>query len=320
MSAGKAGIVDYTSLGRTGLRVSVMGLGCGGHSRLGQSYGNTEQQSAEVVRRALDLGVNFFDTAEAYGTEEILGKGLQGSRRDQVVISTKRSMWGDDGLKAEAIAPALEESLRRLGTDYVDVYHLHGLSAQHYDQAADELVPELMRLRDQGKLRFIGLTEAFASDPGHEMFGRALRDDCWDVIMVGFNILNQSARERVLAATQEKNIGVLIMFAVRKALSGREALREVLADLRDRGRVDPELVRDERALDFVLHEGGATSLQDAAYRFCRYERGVHVVLSGTGKVAHLEANAESLSRPPLPPEAVEQLRQMFAGVDDVSGN
>lgn len=312
--------MDYTTLGRTGIRVSVMGLGCGGHSRLGQSYGNTEEQSVEVARRALDLGVNFFDTAEAYGTEEILGKGLLGTPREKVIISTKRSMWGDDGLRAEGVAPALEASLRRLGTDYVDVYHLHGLARQHYDRAVDELMPELIRLRDEGKLRSIGVTEVFNSDPGHEMLSRAVQDDFWDVIMVGFNILNQSARERVLAATQEKNIGVLIMFAVRRALSDRTALAEALADLRERGRVDGKLVGDETALDFLVHRGGATSLQDAAYRFCRYEPGVRVVLSGTGKVEHLEANAESLRRPPLPAEDVERLQQMFAGVDDVSGN
>jgi aryl-alcohol dehydrogenase-like predicted oxidoreductase len=312
--------MDYTTLGRSGIRVSVMGLGCGGHSRLGQSYGNTEEQSVEVVRRAVDLGANFFDTAEAYGTEEILGRGLRGEPRGDVVISTKRSMWGDDGLRAEGVAPALEASLRRLGTDYVDVYHLHGLSAQHYDRAVEELVPELMRLRDEGKIRSIGVTEVFSSDPGHEMLSRAVRDDCWEVIMVGHNILNQSARERVLAATQEKSIGVLIMFAVRRALSDGTALAEVLADLRDRGRVDPKLVGDETALDFLIREGGATSVQDAAYRFCRYEPGVHVVLSGTGKVEHLKANAESLRRPPLPEADVERLRRMFAGVDDVSGN
>jgi aryl-alcohol dehydrogenase-like predicted oxidoreductase len=118
----------------------------------------------------------------------------------------------------------------------------------------------------------------------------------------------------------EKNIGVLIMFAVRRALSDRKALGEALGELRDRGRVDPKLIGDETALDFLVHERGATSLQDAAYRFCRYEPGVHIVLSGTGKVEHLEANAESLIRPPLPAEDVARLRRMFAGVDDVSGN
>ena len=312
--------MDYTTLGRTGLRVSVMGLGCGGHSRLGQSYGSTEEQSVAVVRRALDLGVNFFDTAEGYGTEEIVGKGLWGERREDVVISTKKSMWGEEPVAASDVGPALEASLRRLKTEYVDVYHLHGLGAGQYDHAAGELVPELLRLREQGKLRFVGVTEAFASDPGHEMFQRAMQDDWWDVVMVGFNLLNQSARKRVFAKTMEKDIGVLIMFAVRRALSDRAALEEVLRDLRARGAVDPELVKDERALDFLVREGGAESLTEAAYRFCRYEPGVHVVLSGTGKVDHVERNASALARPALREGDAARVRQMFARVDDVSGN
>jgi len=314
--------VDDTVLGRTGLRVSVMGLGGGGHSRLGQSYGNTEEQSVAVVRRALDLGVTFFDSAEAYGTEGILGKGLAGARREEIVISTKKSTWhdGEGPLPASELARGLEASLRRLQTDYVDVYHLHGLPAEQYERAVSELVPELVRLRDQGKLRFIGVTEAFASDPGHEMLQRAVQDDCWDVVMVGFNLLNQSARERVLAKTIEKDIGVLIMFAVRRALSDPAALKEVLLDLRSRGLVDPDLVGEEQALDFLLREGGAESLPEAAYRFCRYEPGVHVVLSGTGKLDHLDRNAASLARPPLPEEDVARLKLMFQRVDDVSGN
>lgn len=313
--------MDYTTLGRTGLRVSVMGLGAGGHSRLGQSYGSTEAESEEVVRRALDLGVNFFDTAEAYGTEEILGRGLQSVARDEVVISTKKSMWGEAAPpKANDIAPALEASLRRLGTDYVDVYHLHGLARERYDYAIEELVPELQRLREQGKIRFLGVTEAFASDPGHEMLQRAVQDDCWEVTMVGFNLLNQSARARVFTATRQKDIGVLIMFAVRRALSRPEVLAEVMARLRERAKLGSDLPAESDSLDFLVHEGGAESLQDAAYRFCRYEPGVHVVLSGTGKVAHLEANAASLNRPPLPEADVERLKELFAAVDDVSGN
>jgi len=297
-----------------------MGLGGGGHSRLGQSYGNTEEQSIAVVRRALDLGLNFFDTAEGYGTEEIIGKGLSGADRGQVVISTKKSMWGERPVEAVEIAPALEASLQRLKTDYVDVYHLHGVSADQYGRAAKELVPELMRLRDQGKLRFIGITEAFSSDPGHKMLSRAVKSDWWDVVMVGFNLLNQSASERVFSTTIRKKIGVLIMFAVRRALSDPENLKEVIADLRARRVVDPELVKDEHALEFLVRDGAAKSVTDAAYRFCRYEPGVHVVLTGTGKVEHLERNVASVSRPPLPEKDLCLLRQMFGRVDDVSGN
>jgi aryl-alcohol dehydrogenase-like predicted oxidoreductase len=182
-----------------------------------------------------------------------------------------------------------------------------------------ELVPEMLKLRDEGKLRFLGVTEAFNSDPGHDMLQRAVQDDCWDVIMVGFNILNQCARERVLAGTQAKDIGVLNMFAVRRALRDPANLAEVLADLAERGLVDPDAAADD-ALDFLFHEGGATSLQDAAYRFCRYEPGVHLVLSGTGNVSHLDSNVASLTRPPLPEADLARLREIFARVDDVSGN
>jgi aryl-alcohol dehydrogenase-like predicted oxidoreductase len=110
------------------------------------------------------------------------------------------------------------------------------------------------------------------------------------------------------------------MFAVRRALSDPGVLAEVMASLREGRQVGADVPADAGALDFLVREGGAESLQDAAYRFCRYEPGVHVVLSGTGNVAHLEANAASLNRPPLPEEDLARVRDMFAGVDDVSGN
>jgi aryl-alcohol dehydrogenase-like predicted oxidoreductase len=298
-----------------------MGLGCGGPSRLGQSYGNSETDSVEIVRAALAHGVTFFDTAEAYGTEEILGRGLRGERRENVVISTKMSSWtGDAPVPASRVRAALEDSLRRLGTDYVDVYHIHGLATSRYGHAVAELVPEMLKLRDEGKLRFVGVTEPFSSDPGHEMLQLAVQDDCWDIIMVGFNILNQSARERVLVTTRKKDIGVLIMFAVRRALRDPANLRDALADLSERGLVEPDATSGDGALDFLIHDGGATSLQDAAYRFCRYEPGVHVVQSGTGDPLHLESNAASLERPPLPEADTARLREMFARVDDISGS
>jgi aryl-alcohol dehydrogenase-like predicted oxidoreductase len=311
--------MDCTTLGRTGLRVSVMGLGCGGHSRLGQSYGRTEAESAEIVRAALGHGITFFDTAEGYGTEGILGAGLRGAPRESVVVSTKMSPVAEGRVVPRAhVGEALEASLRRLEMEYVDVYLLHGLALRHYEEAVGELVPELLTLRDQGKVRAIGVTEAFASDPGHAMLQRAMQDDCWEVIMVGFNLLNQSARDRVLAAAREKSTGVLNMFAIRRALGDPAALSEVIADLGRRGVVEEEAARE--AVEALVRVGGATSLQDAAYRFCRHEPGLHVILSGTGNAAHLESNVTSLTGPPLPEEEVARLREVFARVDDVSGN
>jgi aryl-alcohol dehydrogenase-like predicted oxidoreductase len=313
--------MDFITLGRTGLNVSVMGLGCGGHSRLGMSRGATSEEAAKVVRAALDLGVNFIDTAEVYGTEEAVGIGLEGVPRDSVVISTKvppRS--GDAPLPASELAERLDGCLRRLRTDHVDILHMHGVTEMPYPYVRDTLVPELSRLRDAGKIRFLGITEAFASDPPHRMLSTAVPDGIWDVVMTGFNIVNQSARERVLAQTIAGNVGVLLMFAVRRALTSPKLLSELLTKMAGEGRFDMQGLPADDPLGFLVGEAGAVSLADAAYRYCRHEPGVHIVLSGTGNVEHLKKNAESLMRPPLPAHHQERLRALFAGIDSESCN
>ncbi len=310
--------MDYVTLGRTGLRVSVLGLGGGGHSRLGQRTGATEDESAAIVRRALALGVTFVDTAEAYGTEAIIGGALSAARREDVVLSTKKSLRVDGRLiTAAELSSGLDTSLTRLRTDYVDIYHLHGVRADQYNHAVTELVPAMYKLREAGKIRFLGITEAFAADPGHQMLSRAVRDDCWDVMMVGFNMLNQSARERVLAETRRRGTGVLCMFAVRDALSRPDKLRETIGELLGHGLIDRDAVDADNPFGFV--RSAAESLPDAAYRFCRAEPGIHVVLSGTGSVEHLEANVASILRPPLPDNVRARLVELFARVDTVSG-
>ena len=304
-------------LGRTGLRVTVMGVGCGGPSRAGQSTGKSEAESVAIVREALDAGINFVDTAEAYRTEPIVGRAIQGLERDGIVISTKKSA-GPQITPAD-LRRSLEASLKRLGTDYVDIYHLHGVILEDYDYLAAEIVPEMLKLRDAGKLRFLGITERWNADPGHAMAQRALQDDVWDVMMIGFNLLNQSARDRVFARTIEKDVGVLVMFAVRKALSRPDRLVEVLDELIARGQIDPSEIDMDDPLGFLVHEGGAVNLPDAAYRFCRDEPGTHVILSGTGNPDHLRANLASFGRPPLPKEDRQRLVSLFGDVDSVTG-
>ena len=154
------------------------------------------------------------------------------------------------------------------------------------------------------------------------MLSRAVQDAVWDVIMVGFNLLNQSARERVLAITQQNGIGTLCMFAVRRALSQPEALQELLGELMAQGLLDKGEL-DQNASDpigFLMAGGVASSLPEAAYRFCRWEPGMDIVLSGTGNIDHLNANAAALSRPPLPAQITARLQRLFARVDTVSGN
>jgi aryl-alcohol dehydrogenase-like predicted oxidoreductase len=238
-----------------------------------------------------------------------------------VILSTKVGVNRDQRrITGQEMQARAEACLQRLQTDYVDIFHVHGVSAADYPYAREELVPALQDLQQAGKIRFVGITEAFGPDPTHRMLSLAVQDSCWDVMMVGFNLLNQSARERVFAHTQAQRIGTLCMFAVRRALSRPEALRTLMAELAGQGLVDVDAFDPEDPLGFLVQEGLAESIPDAAYRFCRWEPGMDLVLSGTGNLAHLRANAASLQRPPLPPVSVERLRRLFARVDSVSGN
>ncbi len=312
--------MDYTTLGLTGLKVSVLGLGGGGHSRLGQQTGSTQEQSVRLVERALDLGINFVDTAEAYGTEAIIGQALRGHGREGVVLSTKKTLHHQGNMVTpDQVRRGLEDSLRRLGVDHVEIYHLHAVSPNHYDYAHEQLVPVLQQMQKEGKIGFLGITEVFAADTAHQMMARAVLDSCWDVVMVGFNILNQSARARVFAQTQTQGIGVLNMFAVRQALSQPAKLQQIIAELVQQGVVEPDAVDQENPLEFLVHERGAQNLVDAAYRFCRVEPGVHIVLSGTGNIQHLEENVACIQRPPLRAADHQRLTEIFARVDTVSG-
>lgn len=309
--------MDYVRFGRTDLRVSVMGLGCGGPSRIGLSTDRTEAESVAIIRSAIDAGVNFIDTAEAYRTEPLVGKALAHYDRNQMVISTKKSYRRE--ISPQALRAGLDRSLERLGTDYVDIYSLHGVGPDDYVMLRDEILPTFAELRDEGKLRFIGVTEMFNDDPEHRMLVDSLPDDLWDVAMVGFNVLNQSARERVFTRTQAQDVAVQIMFAVRRAFSQQASLVSSLRTLVDKQQLDPADIDWDDPLGFVLEESDAGSLTDAAYRFCRYEPGVHVVLSGTGNAAHLRENIASLERPPLPAAVVDKLRYVFRNADGVTG-
>ncbi len=314
-------LVEQRTLGRTGLTASILGLGGGGNSRLGLSTGQDEAHAAEVVRAALDLGVTLFDTARVYQTERAVGLALRGRRREQVVLSSKSPYLDAEGqlLTPRAFADSLETSLHELGVEMIDIYFIHGLRLPNYEVARERFLPVLEQARQAGKIRFFGITEAFESDTRHEMLQRALNDDDWDVVMVGFNLLNPSARERVLAITRQKGIGTLGMFAVRRALIDETWLRALLQRLADRGEIDPALPVAPDLMDRLALRGVSESFSEAAYRFCSYEPGMDCVLSGTSSAEHLRTNLEAVQRGPLPGATLARLQQLFGKIDSISG-
>ena len=304
--------MEYRRFGRTGLRVSVCGLGGGGESRLGLKKGATEDQAVGVVRRALELGVTYFDTAANYGTEDVIGRGLLG-RRDDVVISSKMLARRKDGslVRREDVRAQLAGSLRRLRTDVLDVYHLHRVRPEDYGHALAEIVPELLALREEGAIRAIGISESTGTDARHAMLARALQDDCWDVVMTGFTFFNQSSRDVLFPTTIANDVAVEIMASARSYFSRPDLLAEEIGRLVDEGLVDRDEVDLADPLGFLKESGDVQSTTEASYRFAAHEPGVHVVLVGTGNPAHLEENVRSLEAGPLPAEVTSRLVALF---------
>jgi aryl-alcohol dehydrogenase-like predicted oxidoreductase len=304
--------MQYVPLGRTGLTVSAAGLGCGGNSRLGLGRGKSEADAIALVRAALDLGITLIDTAEAYGTEHIVGQALSPSQRDKVTISTKsRILQSGERKSAADVVASLDASLKHLKTDRVEVFLLHGVAPRHYDWACEALLPALLAEKQKGKIRHLGLSETSPNDHEQTMLQRALDNPSWQVMMLAFNMLNQVARKALFPRTQAQGVGTLLMFVVRNIFSRPGLLAETARKLAAEGKVPADIAARDNPLDFLIHPGGASSLLDAAYRFARHEPGADVVLFGTSDIEHMRTNVDSILAPPLPRADVDRLYELF---------
>jgi aryl-alcohol dehydrogenase-like predicted oxidoreductase len=204
-----------------------------------------------------------------------------------------------------------------MGTDYIDVYNLHGVLADEYDYTIETIAPVLVEQKRKGKIRHIGITENPIVDFTQAMLKRALSDPVWEVYMVGFHMMHQGAREAVFAATRRKGIGTLLMFAVRSIFADPPRIAREMRALADQGLVETWLGNSDDPLGFLVHDRGAATLTEAAYRFVRHEPGVDVVLFGTGDAAHLRANVAALDKPPLPEADRAKLAALFGHLSGI---
>ena len=306
--------MKYRTLGRTGLEVSVVSLGTGGPSRIGQRTHADEEQSHRVIHRALDLGINLIDTAANYSdSEAILGRALKDIPRDRYYIATKFDPDPenkDEIITPEQLVASCERSLKRLGCETIDIFQFHGLVPSNYRQAVERLYPTMERLREAGKIRFIGVTEYFFRDPEHQMLLAALEDDLWDTIMVKYGIMNLAAEWEVLPLAQEKNVGVLNMSAVRVKMTRPDVLEETIALWKEEGFIGPDALPARGPLDFLVHDG-VPSVVAAGYKFGISHDAISTLVIGTGNVAHLKENIDTILGDPLPEEDEQKIRAIF---------
>jgi aryl-alcohol dehydrogenase-like predicted oxidoreductase len=197
--------MNKRKLGSQGLVVSAEGLGCMGMS---QSYGPAdEQESLATIERALELGIDFFDTAEVYGpyiNEELVGRALRG-KRDQVVIATKFGFNIVDGkpsgLDSKHVRRAVEGSLKRLGTDHIDLLYQHRVDAE---VPIEDVVGDMAALVSEGKVRFLGLSEA-----GEQTIRRAHAVHPITALQSEYSLWERNLEPRIIPLLRELGIGLV---------------------------------------------------------------------------------------------------------------
>ena len=239
--------MEYRTLGRTGLKVSLVSYGTGGPSKLGQNTGLSPDEQDRLIHRYLDEGINLFDTSEAYGNSEaILGRALADVPRDSYVVATKCRYLDRSGAMRtpEDIAASIEASLSRLNIDCIDVYQFHVFNSKQYFDVVDQHYPVLQRFQEQGKLRFLGFSQQFKVEPTHNLVVLALEThpELWDVIQLKYGILNQYAAKKALPLALQHNVGIINMAAVRIKLVNPDMLREQISAWKQEGLIDPDAV------------------------------------------------------------------------------
>jgi aryl-alcohol dehydrogenase-like predicted oxidoreductase len=291
--------MKYRTLGKTGLRVSIVGLGTMVHA--GHFGPMKDSESLEAIETALELGVNFIDTSDAYGAgygENLLGNAFKG-RRDKIVIATKGGnvMVGPNRGKRifepDYISRVMDESLRRLQTDYIDLYQLHNPTVEVIERGAVWEVLE--RAKKAGKIRHYGV-----SINSTEEGTAAVKDGRAETIQVEYNLLAQEPAETFFPAAQQANIGVIARVPLKRGiLTGKlkqsDEQRFQGEDVRARsfkGEAFAQELAKAEQLKFLAH-GPVQSLGQAAIAFCIAHPAVSVVIPGARNAEQMRENASA---------------------------
>ncbi|MBO1624675.1 aldo/keto reductase [Bacillus arachidis] len=287
-------------LGNSDLYITEIGLGC-------MSLGTDEHEAIRIIHEAIDLGINFFDTADLYNyglNEEFVGKALKG-KRDQIVLTTKvgnrwtdgKNGWSWDPSKAY-IKAEVKESLRRLQTDYIDLYQLHGGTIE---DPIDETIEAFEDLKQEGVIRHYGIS-SIRPNVIHEY---AKRSNIVSVLME-YSLLNRRPEEW-FSFLQDNQISVIARGSLAKGL------------LTDNNERKIEKVKEKDYLSYSyneLTEALATakaitkerSLTETALQYCLYDPAVAAVIPGASSIQQLRENVQASKESPLTTEEYKQIQ------------
>ena len=296
--------LEKAALGRSGLQVTRLGLGC---AAIGGLYGDIpDDQATQVVHKALDLGLNLFDTAPLYGSgksEERLGRALRDVPRDSYVLASKVGrllVASDDGQRDESIFDnppplkpvfdfsydgvmrSLEESLKRLGVDRIDILHIHDPDA-HWKEAIEGAYPALERLRAEGVISAVS-----AGMNQWEMLARFAREGDFDCFLLAgrYSLLDQSALDELLPLCTEKNIGIMAGGTYNSGILAKGAKPGATYNY---GEAPADIMQKAQAIEAVAERHGV-DVKAAASQFVFAHPAITCIIPGTRQPARVEEN------------------------------
>jgi len=237
--------MQYQELGDTQIKVSRLGLGCGGPNRLGLARGASDNDAVQLIELAVSMGINLIDTAAVYRNEAIVGRAIKRVKREDIVLCSKvplpktlplfptgsllerivrktTSLLGRY-LTENELQVQRSHSLRRLGTDYLDVFYLHAVTPDQYP-AAMTLLPALVALKKSGIIRAIGITESTKEDEDHLVITQAVQDSRWDVVMLQPPVPDEFNVPGYLHMARVNKTGVVAMSTVSNHASSPPAI------------------------------------------------------------------------------------------------
>lgn len=290
------------ALGSTGLNVSQIGFGA---LEIGRDWAPDvnsdpshpdEKEAAHVLNGILDLGINFIDTAPAYWhSEEFIGKAIS-HRRTEFILATKVGEHCDPegsiyDYSGNACVQFIENSLRKLKTDHIDLLQIHSASVEVLERG--EVLEAMLRAKQQGKVRFVGMTG------GVRECLRAIELGGYETVQFPYNLLTLDSEERLLSLAREKGIGVIIM----RGLAGGK-LTSKFENLKD------EELR-EKIRGLVPFTGEGTSAEDIAHLAIQYilaEQAVSTIILGTRRLERVRENLARAAKP-IPTDLIERVRE-----------
>lgn len=294
--------MEYTTFGKTGIQVSKLGLG---GAPLGGDFGPvTDEQVIEVIDRALELGINFIDTAPLYGkgeSERRIGKALQG-QREKVVLASKAVMRGVPYTYDNTIQ-SVEDSLKRLGTDYLDLIQMHELDETNMEMGMNETIPAFLKLKEQGKVRAIGVN---AFNPN--LLLPFIRSGHIDSVQTfcRYMLIDYSAMDELLPTAREHGVSV-----INGSVLGMGLLAEAPAPfIKKDSLLVKEAERRIKELAF-LRKTEPKGLIEPAMRFSLSSPDITVTLTGTTSLRSLALNAGYCDGVGLPQDEKDRLLSLF---------